>query len=650
MRMAETGFAEANEAGRRKSVIARIDRRIVRSAIYTVVTLLLVALFKLVEWAVEHTVAGAEKLGLPLALAAAICMAVLFQLWHRRVEETVAEWLNRVAHTRERRLHELASEIPLIRDLATLQMRVIERLDDIFAVRGSALYYGGDGDAFELAACARAEMPREVRSDEPALIHAMLQHAAVAPAQHGSKLPAAILWPIRVRGRMRGFVTLGSGEERESLDAGQLAAMGRVADAIGAALPVLRPQQGEGSFPPLPRKPSIAVLAFENLSGDPAQEYFADGMVEEVITGLSQFKQLFVIARNSSFTYKGRHVDVKQIGRELGVRYLLEGSVRKSGERVRITGQLVDAASGAHLWADRFDGELASLFDLQDEVTASVVSAIVPTIDEAESERARRKPPESLEAYDFYLRGLGLSVPKSREESDESLRLLQKSIELDPNFGLAYAIAAKIFCYRKINDWMVDRAAEASRAARLAHRGLELGRDDAIALSACGITLSYVVGELEAGAAACQRALTLNRNSAYAWSTSGVVNVYMGESDLGIEQVGRAMRLSPRDPLMFLWHFYTALGHFCAHRHDEANAWTERGLLEQPNHLALLCLDAASHAAAGRMDRARASVARLREAHPALRIPLFTQMLPPFRRAADRQGFVDGLRLAGLPD
>src|SRR5215472_7187525 len=192
----------------------------------------------------------------------------------------------------------------------------------------------------------------------------------------------------------------------------------------------------------LPDKPSIAVLPFTNLSGDPEQEYFADGMVEDIITGLSRFRWLFVIARNSSFTYKGRAVDVKQVGRDLGVRYLLEGSVRKSANRVRIAGQLIDASSGAHLWADRFDGALEDVFELQDQVTANVVGAIAPRLEQAEIERARRKPTESLDAYDLYLRGLANFYKWTREANAEALRLFYKAIELDPDFPAAYAAAA----------------------------------------------------------------------------------------------------------------------------------------------------------------------------------------------------------------
>src|SRR3989442_4432859 len=246
-------------------------------------------------------------------------------------------------------------------------------------------------------------------------------------------------------------------------------------------------QSWGGRAPPLalPDKPSIAVLPFQNMSGDPEQEYFADGVVEDIITALSRFKLLFVIARNSSFTYKGRAVDIKQVGRELGVRYVLEGSVRKAGHRVRITGQLIDAANGAHLWADRFDGALEDIFDLQDQVTTSVIGAIAPKLEQAEIERAKRKPTENLDAYDYYLRGIASihAVFGGTEEAvGEALRLFYRAIELDPNFASAYGMAAWCYVLRKNYGWMSDDAQEIAEVERLARQGAGLARDDAGAL------------------------------------------------------------------------------------------------------------------------------------------------------------------------
>ena len=239
----------------------------------------------------------------------------------------------------------------------------------------------------------------------------------------------------------------------------------------------------------LPDKPSIAVLAFQNLSGDAEQEYFADGVVEDIITALSRIRWLFVIARNSSFTYKGRAVDVKQISRELGVRYVLEGSVRKAANRVRITGQLIDASAGTHLWAERFEGSLDDIFELQDQIATSVVGAIAPQLERAEIERAKRKPTENLGAYDYYLRGMADLHRGTREAIDEALDLFGKAIELDPDFASAYGAAAWCHFWRKVNGWSSDPPREVAEGARLARRAVELGRDDAVALARGGHAL-----------------------------------------------------------------------------------------------------------------------------------------------------------------
>ena len=315
-----------------------------------------------------------------------------------------------------------------------------------------------------------------------------------------------------------------------------------------------------------PTSPSIAVLPFQNMSGDPEQEYFADGIVEDIITGLSRFRWLFVIARNSSFTYKGRAVDVKQVGRELGVRYLLEGSVRKSINRVRIAGQLIDVSSGTHLWADRFEGAIEDVFELQDQVTASVVGAIAPRLQQAEIERARRKPTEILDAYDLVLRGLANVYKRTREGNDEALSLFYQAIERDPDYAWAYALAARCFSRRKAFGWVFDQEQEVAEARRLALRAVQFGKDDATALFSAGYVLAYVARELDDGAAFLDRALSLNPNLAMAWSASGWVKVYLGEPDRALERFAHAMRLSPVDPFLFGMQQGSAYAHFFAGR------------------------------------------------------------------------------------
>ncbi|MEH2525434.1 MULTISPECIES: adenylate/guanylate cyclase domain-containing protein [unclassified Bradyrhizobium] len=400
----------------------------------------------------------------------------------------------------------------------------------------------------------------------------------------------------------------------------------------------------------LPNKPSIAVLPFTNLSSDPEQEYFADGMVDDIITALSHFKALFVIARNSSFTYKGRAVDVKQVGRELGVRYVLEGSVRKAANRVRITGQLVDTATGAHLWAERFDGGLGDVFDLQDQVTESVVGAIAPAMEKAEIERAKRKPTESLDAYTLYLRGLARFYQSAnRQANDEALRLFNRAIELDPDFASAYGRAALCYVIAKTNGWFSDTANEIAEVKRLAQRAVELGKDDAIALAASGWALAFVVRDLEAGAGLIDRALVLNSNSAEAWFCGGWVKTFLGEQEPAIGRFARAMRLSPLDPRVSGMRAGTAFAHFLLGRYDEAASWAAMVLQDNPDHQPGLRVAAASNAMAGRPEQAHQAMARLRQLNPALRVSTLKAVLGPWP-ADDVARYEEGLRQAGLPE
>jgi TolB-like protein/class 3 adenylate cyclase len=401
----------------------------------------------------------------------------------------------------------------------------------------------------------------------------------------------------------------------------------------------------------LPDKPSIAVLPFTNLSSDPEQEYFADGMVDDIITALSHFKALFVIARNSSFTYKGRAVDVKQVGRELGVRYVLEGSVRKAANRVRITGQLVDTATGAHLWADRFDGGLGDVFDLQDRVTESVVGAIAPAVEKAEIERAKRKPTESLDAYAIYLRGLARFYQfAGRQVNDEALRLFNSAIEIDPDFASAYARAAACYAYARGNGWISVTPNEIAEVTRLAQRAVGLGKDDAMALAASGWALAFVVRDLEAGAGLIDRALVLNSNLAEAWFYGGWVKNYLGEPEPAIERFARAMRLSPLDPRVTAARAGTAHAHFFLGRYDEAASWAAMALQDNPDYQPGLRIAAASNAMAGRPEQAHQAVARLRQVNPALRVSTLKDVVGPYRRAEDLSRFEEGLRQAGLPE
>jgi TolB-like protein/class 3 adenylate cyclase len=417
------------------------------------------------------------------------------------------------------------------------------------------------------------------------------------------------------------------------------------ASAIG-----LRTQSAKPALA-LPDKPSIAVLPFQNMSGDPEQEYFADGMVEDIITALSRLKALFVIARNSSFTYKGRAVDVKQVGRELGVRYVLEGSVRKAENRVRITGQLVDTATGAHLWANRFDGGLGDIFDLQDQVTESIVGAIAPAVEKAEIERAKRKPTDSLDAYDHYLRGLASSYHlANRQANEEALRLFNKAIKLDPGFAAAYGRAALCYTWAKTNGWMSVTPNEIAKVKKLAHRAVELGKDDVIALAASGYVSAFVVRDLAGGAALIDRALAFNSNLSVAWYWGGWVKIWLGEPETAIERFARAIRLNPLDPFMSGIQTGISHAHFFLNHYDDAASWAAMVLQSNPDFQPALRMDAASHAMARRPEQADQAMLRLRQLNPALRVSNLKDLLGPYRRAEDLSRYEEGLRQAGLPE
>jgi TolB-like protein len=420
---------------------------------------------------------------------------------------------------------------------------------------------------------------------------------------------------------------------------------------------VAKETQGGGAVTPidalprlaLPDRPSIAVLPFINMSGDPEQDYFADGIVEDIITALSRMRWLFVIARNSSFTYKGRPIDVKLVGRELGVRYLLEGSVRRAENRVRITTQLIDATSGAHIWVDRFDGTLDDIFEIQDRVATSVVGAIARQLEQAEIERSRRKPTESLVAYDYYLRGMASFNQRTKEAVNEALRQFYKAIDLDPGFASAYGMAAWCYGWRKINNWTEDRSQETAETRRLSRRAAELGQDDAVALSRGAHALAYVVGELDDAATFVDRALVLNPNLAGAWYASGWGRVWLGEADVAITHFAQAMRLSPLDPQMITMQAGTAFAHFLAGRYEEALSWANKARWEQTNYLTPIRLAAACYGLTGQMAEAHEIMTRVRELDPSFRVSNVWNWAP-LRRPDDLARLEQGLRKAGLPE
>ena len=340
---------------------------------------------------------------------------------------------------------------------------------------------------------------------------------------------------------------------------------------------------------------------------------------------------------------------MKQVGRELGVRYVLEGSVRKAAGRVRVTGQLLDSSTGTHLWADRFESTLEDIFDLQDKVTTSVIGAIAPQLEAAEMERARRKPTESLDAYDYFLRGMASLYERNKEAITEALRLFYKAIKLDPNFAAAYGMASWCYAWRKINGWTTDRAHEIAETARLARRAAELGPDDAVALSRAAHAIAFGAGDIDAGTTFVDRALLLNPNLAGAWYASGWIRVWRGEPDIAIDHFAHGMRLSPLDPNMIGMQGGTAFAHFIDGRYDDASSWAQKGLWQQANYQTLLIIATASHGLGGRLAQARQALAHLRDLNPVLRVSNIKDWAP-FSRPQDLARLEDGLRKAGLPD
>ena len=382
------------------------------------------------------------------------------------------------------------------------------------------------------------------------------------------------------------------------------------------------------------------------MSGDPEQEYFADGMVEDIITALSRFKWLFVIARNSSFTYKGKAVDIKQVGRELGVRYVLEGSVRKAGNRVRITGQLIEAATGRHLWADRFDGALEDVFDLQDQITASVVGLIAPTLEQAEIERAKQKPTDRLDSYDFYLRGRALA--NKTRSMPEARAFFRKAIEQDPEFGAAYAMVAWTLLMQQSVSGTPLGADEQAEGLRFADIGSKVASDDAFTLARSGHVLAYLGHDYDRGASMVEQAVALNPNLAIAWYCRGWVTMMCGEAEHAVESFERMIRLSPLDPLRIGAWNGSSFAFFQLGRYEEGRAAAMKSIQFATNAhtLAAFIMNAVR---AGHEDEARQAVAQLLKRQPDFRASHVHQAFPV--RASDvRDRMALALREAGIPE
>jgi adenylate cyclase len=396
--------------------------------------------------------------------------------------------------------------------------------------------------------------------------------------------------------------------------------------------------------PPLPDRPSIVVLPFQNISSDPEQDYFADGIVEDITTSLSRFRALFVIARNSAFTYKGRSVDIREIGRQLGVRYVVEGSVRKARTRIRITCQLIQAENGAHLWGEQYDRDFSDIFALQDEITTSIASTLAPTVLRAEIERARRRPVENVDAYDLYLRALAANNSLTREGNEEARRLIEQVLVMDPHFVPALILAHSCWAYgMSLGVPQVEALERCSRYARLA---VHLAPDDADALSILAVCMAAINGDYEDAVALANRAVAANPNSIAVLSRCGHALSYAGRLYESLALYERALRLSPRDPLVF--GVLTGMGWSLIQlgRDVEAIEVGRRAAQLNPASADAFRVQASALALLGRLDEAKAALQRMLELDPDCTVSGIRMRtgVPEARRA------LEGFRKAGMPE
>jgi TolB-like protein/regulator of sirC expression with transglutaminase-like and TPR domain len=409
-----------------------------------------------------------------------------------------------------------------------------------------------------------------------------------------------------------------------------------------------KPDSAEAA-PALPDIPSVAVLPFENLSGESEQEYFSDGITDDLITALSNVRAFFVIDRGSSFTYKGRAVDVKEVGRELGVHYVLGGSVRKAGDRVRVSAELIDAATGNHVWADRYDGGLDDIFDLQDEIAASVVGAIEPQILRAEIERIRHKRPESFDAYDLTLCGLAKMDKLTLKDSADALDLFMKAIELDSNYARAYACASYNHRRHVQIKGLVISDADKAEALRLAQSALKADRTDPYVLWQAALTIGLLEGDLDEAAALIDRSLSINANANRAWLASAFVRCSLGDPETAIEHAERAMRLSPLDVSMWVAHGVLAVAHMQLKNYEQASSWGRKAIRLHRDNLPSHHVLVASLAHLGRQEEAEEALSELLDLEPGLTIESLKKRYP-IADYKNLEGFIGGLKKAGLKD
>jgi adenylate cyclase len=546
---------------------------------------------------------------------------------HRRdlVDPKIDEHRGRIVKTTgDGLLAEFASVVDAVRCAADIQRSMAarnagiandQRIEFRIGVNvGDIIIDGGDifGDGVNVAArlealaepggiCVSARVQEDIRGK-----------LDIAFADEGEQQLKNIAWPVRVFRAQLGTET----------------APGRTALA-------------------LPDKPSIVVLPFNNMSSEPDQDYLADGIVEAITAALSRIRSFFVIARNSAFSYKGRAMNVRDIGGELGVAYVLEGSVQKAGNRIRITVQLIETEGGAHVWTGRHDGTIDDIFDLQDRITEQVAGELQPSIRIAEIERSRRKRPQDLGAYDYAMRAMPHVWALEKEESVKALELLDKALAIDPEYPLALSLAGWCHAQHCVYNWAADIAESQARALRLAERAAELSGDDPLILAVLGAVHTFL-RNYGTARVLLERALAIDPNAAWAWSRLGWLDNYSDRPDQAIEKFERALRLSPLDPMNFNNYVGIGAAHEVAQDYDKAATFLRRGLEERPHAMWIYRSLAATLSGAGRMEEAKEAYAQMMHFYPDMTVARFRQAMVFSPAALDRM--VDNLRKLGLPD
>ena len=538
-------------------LLNQVDRRVLRSMMYVPAMAAVFLMFRITEWLLEHYLSASKGESLAVALAIAIGLAVVFQLFHHRVETIVEHWLNRGAHTRMHGLEALAEEVTLIADPVVLQQRVLDRIEEMMLTRGAAIYLGRHDDGFALVRSNGDSNPPAITKDDPVVIHLRLHHRPTAPKAVGSPAPFPMLWPMLVRGDLIGFLSAGERRHKESLDPGEIKAVSVIAEAVGVALAMLDPAlSGQAAAPIDDGMPSIAVLPFVNMSRDQENEYFADGLSEELLNVLARVRGLRVASRTSAFSFKGQNIDIPTIARKLNVATVLEGSVRASGKRVRVTAQLIQVATDSHLWSETYDRELDDIFAVQDDIAQTVLKelrrallgeepdAAATAKAKAEIEEAAKGRSTNPEAYRLYLEAQFFRAHLTRESIAKAIEYYEKAVAIDPEYALAWAGLSRARSDQAGQNWgPLAEGYEAARAAAMQAIALEPQLSDAH--TALGWVQRSYDWDWQGAEASFLRALEVDPQNALSMNAAAILTGNLGMLDEAVELLQRAIKLDP---------------------------------------------------------------------------------------------------------